>query len=132
VRGRPEQDGAQRVEAQAHQDGELVAAPLEHLGGDGREEEVAASEVHDLEPCRLELGDVQHGLEVLVQHVEEAIGESPEEEQRDDQGERENQGPARQVADGDLARLDWHATRHLEEGSREVWIREGIVANGLG
>lgn len=49
VSRRPEHDGAQRVEAQAHDDGELVAAPLEDLGRDGREEQVASAEVHDLQ-----------------------------------------------------------------------------------
>lgn len=67
VRRRPEHDGAQRVEAQAHDDGELVAAPLEDLGRDGREEQVASAEVHDLQPGRLEAGDAEDGLEVFVQ-----------------------------------------------------------------
>lgn len=50
VRRRPEHDGAQGVEAQAHDDCELVAASLQDLGRDGREEQVTSAEVHDLQP----------------------------------------------------------------------------------
>lgn len=67
VRRRPEHDGAQGVEAQAHDDCELVAAALEDLGRDGGEEQVASAKVHDLQPRGLEAGDVEDGLEVLVQ-----------------------------------------------------------------
>lgn len=45
---RPEKDGADRVEAETHDDGLLVSKPAEDDGGDGREGEVSNSEVGDL------------------------------------------------------------------------------------
>jgi hypothetical protein len=41
-----------------------------------------------LETSRLELGDTENILEVLVQHIEETIGETPQEEEGGDEDER--------------------------------------------
>lgn len=73
VRRRPEHDGAQGVEAQAHDDRELVAAALEHLGRDRGEEQVATAKVHDLQSGGLEAGDAEDGLEVLVQDCANSV-----------------------------------------------------------
>jgi len=49
----PEENSSERVESESHNDGELVALALEDLSGDGREEQVTATKVHDLETSRL-------------------------------------------------------------------------------
>lgn len=65
----PEHDGAERVEAESHDDREAVASALQDLSGDRREDEVTATEVHDLETGRFETGDAEDRLEVLVQDL---------------------------------------------------------------
>jgi len=82
VGSRPEEDGTERVKAETHDDGDLVTLALEDLSGDGREDEVTTTEVHDLETGRLELCDSENILEVLVQDIEKTVRETPEEEER--------------------------------------------------
>lgn len=81
---RPEHDGTDGVEREAHQDCDLVTLPFQDLSSHGRVEEVATPKVHDLKACRLELGYAQYSLEVLVEDIEETVGETPEEEEGDD------------------------------------------------
>ena len=73
MRRRPEHDGTYRVESQAHQDSDFVAFALEDLGSDGSIAEVASAEVHDLQAGRLEFGDAEDGLEMLVEDIEKAV-----------------------------------------------------------
>lgn len=94
VSSRPEEDRAEGVEAQSHDDGELVSLSLEDLCGDWREEEVSTAKVHDLETGGLQPADLQDILEVLVEHIEQTVGETPEEEEGDDQGQRPDELPA--------------------------------------
>lgn len=51
--------------------------------------------------------------------VEEAITESPQEEQRDDQAQREDQGSSGQIASGHGAGSDGHASSHNDGGDEE-------------
>jgi hypothetical protein len=83
----PEEDGPERVEAETHDDGELVSAALQHFTGDGGVGKVTDTEVGDLETGGLELGDTEDILEVLVQDVEETVGETPQEEEGGDEDE---------------------------------------------
>lgn len=87
----PEEDGTQGIEREAHEDSDLVALALHDFSSNGREEQVTTTEVDDLQTGRLELGDVEDGLEMLVEHIEKTVGETPEEEERDDEGEREDE-----------------------------------------
>jgi hypothetical protein len=83
----PEEDGAERVEGETHDDGELVSAALQDFTGDGGEGKVTDTKVGDLETGGLELGDAEDILEVLVEHDEETVGETPQEEERGDEDE---------------------------------------------
>jgi hypothetical protein len=83
----PEEDGAERVEAETHDDGELVSAALQDFTGDGGVGKVTDTKVGDLETGRLELGDAEDILEVLVEDVEETVRETPQEEERGDEDE---------------------------------------------
>lgn len=114
VGGRPEHDGTERVESKTHDDSELVALAPQDLSSDGGEEQVATTEVHDLETGRLELCDAEHILEVLVEDIEKTVGETPEEEERSDQADGEDQLPSSEEAP--LNRGSVHgdtATRHI-------------------
>jgi len=91
VSGGPEEDGSQRVKRKAHKYCDLVAFALHDFSSNGREQEVTTAEVNNLKTGRLELGDVEDGLEMLVEHIKKAITEPPEEEQADDEGEREDE-----------------------------------------
>lgn len=95
---RPEEDGTKRVESETHDDGDLVTLALEDLSGNGREDEVTTTEVHDLETGRFELCDSEDILEVLVQDIEKTVRETPEEEERCDKAEREDEPLASQEA----------------------------------
>jgi hypothetical protein len=98
VSDRPEEDSTKRVERKTHQDGLLVTAALKDFGGNGREEEVTTTEVHDLETSGLETADAENSLEMLVEDIEKTVGETPEEEERDDEGEGEDESATSQVA----------------------------------
>lgn len=74
--GRPEHESADGVEGESEVDSLLVAEARNDDSDDGREDDVSA-EVGDLEESGLELGDAEEGLEVLVQDIEETVGESP-------------------------------------------------------
>ena len=95
---RPKEDCTRRVQAQTHQDGELVTLALHDFCCDWRKAEVTTTEIHDLEAGRLETRDAKYILKVLVEHVKKTVRETPEEEERRDHDNRENQGPAGQVA----------------------------------
>jgi len=94
----PKQDSAKRVKRKTHQDGLLVASSLKDLSSNGREEEVTTTKVHDLETSGLETADAENGLEMLVEDIEKTVGETPEEEERDDESEGEDKGATFQVA----------------------------------
>jgi len=91
VSSRPEHDSTDRVERKTHQDTDLVAESLEDLSSDGGEDEVTTTEVHDLETRRLELGNAKDILEMLVQDIEKTVRETPEEEERGDEGDGEDE-----------------------------------------
>lgn len=114
----PEQDRTERVEGEAHEDGELVALALQDLGGDRGKEEVAAAKVHDLESRGFKARDAEDGLKVLVEDVKEAVGEAPEEEERDDEREGEDEGSAGEVAAREARGVDRDGTGHFD--SEEV------------
>ncbi len=76
-----------RVQGKSHENGYLVALTSHDFCSNGREDEVAATKVHDLQTSTLQLGDAEDILEMLVENVEEAIREAPEEEEGDDEGE---------------------------------------------
>ena len=82
--GGHKQQGASGVEAQAQQDAGLVAVPVhQQTGGQGYQK--IRAKVGALQQARLRLADVQGFLEVLVEYIEQAIGQAPEKEQAGDQ-----------------------------------------------
>jgi hypothetical protein len=83
----PEEDGPERVEAETHDDGEFVSPALQHFTSDGGVGKVTDTEIGDLKTCGLELGDAEDSLEVLVEDVEETVGETPQEEEGGDEDE---------------------------------------------
>lgn len=91
---RPEKNGAERVKTETHDDGKLVAAALQDFSSNGREGKVTDTKVGSLQAGRLDLGDAENVLEVLVEHIEETVGETPEEEEGGDQAEWPNYGSA--------------------------------------
>ena len=90
----PEKDGTGRVQGETHDDGEFVAAALQDFGGDGREGKVTDTKVGGLETGRLDLGDAEDVLEVLVEDIEETVCETPEEEEGGDETEGPDWGSA--------------------------------------
>ena len=82
--GGHKQQGAGGIEAQAQQDAGLVAVPVHQQAGGQGDQEISA-EVGALQQARLRLADVQGFLEVLVEYIEQAIGQAPEKEQAGDQ-----------------------------------------------
>lgn len=92
VGGGPEGNGADGVEGETHEDGDFIAFATHNFCRDGGEDEISATEVHDLETGALEFGYAEDILEVFVQDVKKAIGEAPEEEKGDDEGEWEDEG----------------------------------------
>lgn len=129
VSGRPEEHGADRVECQAHEDGDLVALSLQDFCCDGREGQVTETKVHNLESSTLQLGDAEHRLEVLVKHIEQSVGEAPEEEERGDEEDGIDQLAACEVAALELVGRDGKtAACHFRGyGCCCVWISEGFV-----
>lgn len=87
----PEHNSTDGVERETHKDTDLVTKALEDLSSDGREDEVTTTEVHDLETGRLELCDTEDILEMLVQDIEKTVRETPEEEERGDEGNGEDE-----------------------------------------
>ena len=65
---------------------------------------VADTEVGDLQPGRLELGNVEHRLEVFLQNIQETVGKAPEEEERCDEDERPDWGQCRRRWDSRYSR----------------------------
>lgn len=94
----PEADGSCGVEGQTHQNGDLVTPLFENRSSDWREEEVTATEVHDLKTRALELGDLKDRLEMRVEDIEETVRETPEEEETDDKEQRIDELSAGQEA----------------------------------
>lgn len=89
--GWPEHDSTDGVERETHKDTDFVTEALQDLSGNGGEEEVTTTEVHDLETSGLELGDTEDILEVLVQDIKKTVRETPEEEERGDEGDGEDE-----------------------------------------
>jgi len=79
---RPEENGTERVEEESGKNGNLVSASLQNFTSNGRVRKVTDTKVSDLKTGGLRLGDVEGVLEVLVEHIEETIGETPQEEKR--------------------------------------------------
>ena len=84
---RNEEQGSDAIEHQARDDSHLVA-PLADDGSSRQRHDEITTIHHRLHQCRTPLGDNQGVLEMLVQDVEDAMGESPKEEQGGYQGER--------------------------------------------
>jgi hypothetical protein len=123
VSSRPEEHGTKRVEAEAHDDSDLVTLALEDLSGDGREDEVTTTEVHDLETGRFELCNSEDILEVLVQDVEKTVRETPEKEERGDEAKREDEPLASEEAtlNGGNIHRNSTATHCVGCGSWLLW-----------
>jgi hypothetical protein len=76
VSGRPEHESANAVQRQSEVHVLLVAKARDEDSDDGGEDDVDA-EVSDLEEGRLEFGDAEGGLKVLVEDIEKSVRESP-------------------------------------------------------
>ena len=84
---RDEPEGADGDQAEADHDGALVPEPArQHAGWNGHQE--VTHVVRELHQGGLGLGDVQRILEVLVQHVDHAVAQPPEQEEGADERER--------------------------------------------
>ena len=66
----PEEDSAEGVETETHENGDLVSLSLHDFSSNWREEQVTTTEVDDLETGGLKLGDIEDSLEMLVQDIE--------------------------------------------------------------
>lgn len=75
-----------RIETETHVDS-LFVTELAHDDSSRVGPDQVGSKVGGLKTSRLELGDSKDGLEVLVQDVEETVGETPEEEEGGDESE---------------------------------------------
>ena len=87
----PEHDSTDGVQRKTHKNTDLVTETLQDLSGDGREDEVTTTKVHDLKTGGFELCDAEDILEMLVQDIEKTVRETPEEEQRGDEGDGEDE-----------------------------------------
>jgi len=118
VGSRPEHNRTDAIESETHKDSDFVTLALHNLSCDGGEEEVTTTEVHDLKTGRLEFGDSEDILEMLVKDIEETVGESPEKEERCDQTDRIYQFPSGEVTTLDGLGCDWYTTTcHCGQGS---------------
>ena len=115
MRSRPESDGSDRVQGESHKNSDLVALTSHDLCSDRRVDEVAATEVHDLKASTLQLGDPEDILEMLVEDIEETVRETPEEEERDDQGEGKDESLSLEEARGERGGVYWYTTSHCDE-----------------
>jgi hypothetical protein len=129
VSSRPEHDGTDGVEGKTHQNTDLVTESLENLSSDGGEDEVTTSKVHDLETGGLELCNTENILEMLVQDIEETVRETPEEEERSDEGNGEDELLSRKKPtsdgggrDGDTAACHFFGCKSVRVIS---WIKYG-------
>ncbi len=86
ARRRNKEQSPERIEAEARQDARLVAFPFhEQPGGDGDDE--IGSEIGRLNEPGLRLGDAERFLKMLVQDIDEAVGQAPHEKKRGDEDE---------------------------------------------
>lgn len=106
----PEENGSERVKSKPHEDCNFVAFAFEDLGGDWRETKIATTEVHNLETGRFETRYTEDGLEMLVEDIEEAVRETPEEEEGDDQTQRIDEFLAAEISTGDARDIRGNAT----------------------
>ena len=87
LRAGNEEQRADAVENKAEQHAGTVAVAANEGAGGQRHEEISAVD-HDLDVGRFGFGEVQRVLEVLVQHIENAVGETPQKEEGGDQKKR--------------------------------------------
>ena len=87
LRAGNEEQRADAVEDKAEQHAGTVAVAANEGAGGQRHEEISAVD-HDLDVGRFGFGEVQRVLEVLVQHIENAVGETPQKEEGGDQKKR--------------------------------------------
>ena len=87
LRAGNEEQRADAVEDKAEQYAGTVAVAANEGAGGQRHEEISAVD-HGLDVGRLGFGEVQRVLEVLVQHIENAVGETPQKEEGGDQKKR--------------------------------------------
>ena len=87
LRAGNEEQRPNAVEDKAEQHAGTVAVAANEGAGRQRHEEISAVD-HGLDVGRLGFAEVQRVLEVLVQHIENAVGESPQKEECGDQKER--------------------------------------------
>lgn len=82
--------------------------------------------VSRLKTCRTSSGDAQRSLEMLVEGIDEAIGEAPEEEQHGDEADGPDGSPQRQVSSFGalvIARLQRTLEDHGEQRN-QAWERQ--------
>ena len=87
ARRRDEQQGADGGDRQTRHDAELVAARVQQHARRDRQQQIGP-EIGDLQPGAVGLADAQRLLEMLVQHVQQTIGQTPDQEAGDGEGQR--------------------------------------------
>ena len=84
---RDEQQGPSGGQDEPEHDAELVAPLLQQPAGWHAAQEIGP-EIGHLQPGRLGLSNMQGFLKMLVQHIQEAIGQPPDHKTADRKGER--------------------------------------------
>lgn len=87
LRAGNEEQRPDAVENKTEQHAGTVAVAANEGAGGQRHEEISAID-HGLDVGRFGFGEVQRVLEVLVQHIENAVGETPQKEEGGDQKKR--------------------------------------------
>ena len=87
LRAGNEEQRADAVENEAEQHTGTVAVAANEGAGRQRHEEITAVD-HDLDESRFGFSEVQRVLEVLVQYIENAVGEAPQKEKGGDEEKR--------------------------------------------
>lgn len=91
------------------------------------------AEIHNLQAGRLEFRDIEHFLEVLVEYIKQAITETPQEEERSDEGDWEDELPARQKPALHRGHIHRHASCHDDcAPSDPNAVKEGVVVRSSG
>ncbi len=107
-----EQERARRRDRQSRNQPELIAARAHHAAG-GKAHQQIGAEIGDLKPGGLRLADMQGLLEMLVEHVQKAIGQPPDEEAAYGEGVRPPQGPRCTCAGNAGIRFNRHISPRL-------------------
>ena len=86
--GRPEHEGTNAVDAETKHEGVAVTELAEEPTRVGERTNEVGTEIGSLKTRRLSLGDVQCNLEARVEDIEKTVGETPEEEEECNHGDR--------------------------------------------